>query len=310
MSTTEDDRLFGEAVNLALRLQTSGESELAREALCAWRQRSAQHEKVWAELTEIQQMTGVLMAADPSGTATPRLSRRRTLGLIAGTLGAGGAAFVLGPEVISAARADILTPAGRVVGRRLDDGSNLVIGPDSAVALQPGPAHRGLRLLRGLIWCEVATMRSEPFRFRFGRQDIVCESGRLNASLAGRQLDLTLESGRAWLTENSATEIALQPGRRFIIGPDGIETNTHRAPGEAGAWREGLLLADAEPVASLVGQIARWIPGRVVLTSRALGRRLVSGTFDLHDPYDALAAVIHPHGGRLHRAGPVTFILG
>ena len=76
----------------------------------------------------------------------------------------------------------------------------------------------------------------------------------------------------------------------------------HFSPSQAAAWRQGQLVADDLPIAEVVAQLKRYVPGLIVLRDDAgLASKRVTGVYDLRHPEAALRAVVQPHGGRVER---------
>lgn len=292
-----DERLFGEAINLAIRLQ-SGVSAVAGDEIRAWRSRSPAHERIWAEVAEIQGLAGAVL--QPDGPPA-RPDRRRVLGLVLAATAAGALGTQFAPGLVTAARADHRTGTAEQRRLWLGEGSSALLGPDSAV-IQDGP--RSLRLLSGMILCDIAP-DPVPFRLTVDQLSLIADPASFCVSRERAGISVTPEAGRLLLAPAQGAELVLTPGlRRRLDGQGGVLAEAPSPPGEAMGWSAERLVTRAEPVAVLVEQIARWLPGRVVLADSALGALQVGGTFDLRDPEAALQAVVLPHGGRVRRLGP------
>ncbi len=295
-----DDRLFGEAVNLAIRLQSPDPSG-TEAAIRSWCARSADHARIWAEVAEIQGLAHSALAGPPR--PAPGIERRKLLGAAIGLAGLGAVAGLAGPGLVTAARADHRTGTAEQQDIALPDGSRLTLGPDSAVALAP-PGHRGLRLLSGMVVCDIAPGPT-PFHLAIDRLDLHSDHALLCVSAERAGTSVTLEHGALSVDHPSRPRRQLASGhwQRLDAQGDALE-QAPRPPGEATAWTDQRLVTQSEALAVLVEQIARWLPGRVVLADAGLGRKRVAGSFDLRHPEAALQAVIHPHGGRLRRISP------
>jgi len=304
MAAPDDNRLFEEAIGHVVRLQGDPLNPALLDALQAWRHRSPEHEHVWREVAEIHGMAGQVLRQTAGG-----VTRRHVLG--------GGAAVValsatagLAPGMIRAARADCRTGPGEISEFPLPDGSLLVLGPDSAVALDRWSEVRGLTLLQGMGACEVAEHAARPFRLRMSRLEARARGpATLSLSGEGRAVTLAVEAGSA-MVEHPDAPIRLAAGDWLrMSGRRGAPLRGTAPVGDATAWRANRIVADDEAVAVLVARIARWIPGEVVIADPRLGRARVSGVFHLDRPYEALAAVVYPQGGHVRRLGPFLTVI-
>jgi transmembrane sensor len=71
------------------------------------------------------------------------------------------------------------------------------------------------------------------------------------------------------------------------IGVPTLVTDAERAT----AWREKLLIFRDQPLASVVSEVNRYRPGKIVVTNSDLGQRLVNGTFHTDKLDDFVAQV-------------------
>jgi transmembrane sensor len=70
-----------------------------------------------------------------------------------------------------------------------------------------------------------------------------------------------------------------------------------------------MLIVDKETVSVLIARISRWYQGRVMPVDPWLGSRVVSGVFDLNDPFGALEAVVRPFGARVRKVTPFLTVI-
>ncbi len=314
-ATPEPDRLLDEAIDLVIRLQNDPENPVALRMIEAWRARGPEHERIWARVSEAHGMTGKIL------TDRRTAERRRKLGLTRRNLVIGGAvglgAAVAGsyyiPDALVRSRADYTTAKGEIRRILLADGSVATLGPDSAIALDYAPDRRGVELLKGMAFFEVAKDALRPFQVR---------AGQLTATALGTAFDISSDAGVLGVSvDHGQVEVrvpasSLATGARLDVGEwmtfDSSSQEVDRGRREAGqvaAWRDNLIVAEREPVAVLVARIGRWIPGRIVIADPFIGAQKVSGLFDLSDPRRALEAVAHPAGGNVRRVAPFLTVI-
>lgn len=311
----EDRRLFREAADLAIRLQNDPANPVSVDMVRTWVARSPRHEAAWARVAAIHGMTGRVLteqrAVAEGGVAG---MSRRTL-VIGGLIGAGVAAAgsLTVPGALLRARADYMTSTAEIRRITLSDGSEITLGPDSAVAIDFADARRTIGLLAGMAYFDVARDASRPFSVL---------SGDLTATALGTAFDVSNDAGFVSVSVNHgavearAADSALRLAERLNPG-DWItfDTSSHaiargtREASQIAAWREGMIVAERETVSAMVAKIARWQPGRVVMADPFLGSRVVSGVFDLADPLGALEAVVRPFGAKVRTVTPFMTII-
>lgn len=293
----DEDRLFDEALELIVRQQ--GDQD-AVEQVRQWRRISPAHEAAWAEAAAIHGMTGkVLSDRHKTGSRGGRMGRRV---LLLGGLAAGGALTM--PGLVTRARADFITSTAEIRRVPLSDGSFATLGPDSALALRSDEARRGVELLSGMAYFEIAGHPTRTFIVRAGPVTATTQESRFELGRDAQTVSVMVARGAVDVQLDHRTagqRRQLSDGDRLALDADGDVAMAARAPEQVAIWRDGLIMAEKEPVAAVVARIARWQPGRVLLAAPSLGHEQISGVFDLKNPHLALEAVVHPYGGKVRR---------
>ncbi len=301
---SQDRRLFREAVDLAIRLQEDLDNPALRKTVRAWVARGPEHQVAWQQVAAIHGMTGKLLVGQAAERRGP--GRRQLIaGCLAGLgLFAAGASF--GPDLMLAARADYLTARADMPTIQLADGSVMVLGPDSAVAVRLDGPRREVDLLQGMAFFDVSHDQRSDFIVRVGNTVIEGAFAAFDVSLDADFISVSVDHGQVRVGSDllgAGQWLKLAPDLRAVAGGQ-------REISQIAAWRQKMLVADEEMVAVMIARIARWHHGRVVVTDRHLERRLVSGVFNLDDPVLALQAVVQPFGGRVRQVGPLTVVSG
>lgn len=309
----EDRRLFREAADLAIRLQNDPANPVSVKMVRAWVARGPEHEAAWARVAEIHGMTGRILAKERKAAQHGGLSRRNLI--LGGVIGLGtAAAGAWGiPRAILAAKADYMTSTAEIRRVTLSDGSAVTLGPDSAVALDYTDARRGIELLAGMAFFEVAGDPARPFAVRCGE---------LVATALGTAFDVSNDAGFISVAVDHGVVRANASGSGLLLGQQlnvgdwiTLDVSSQRVArgtrdaSQIAAWRDGMIVAENETVAAMVAKIARWQLGSVVLATPSLGSRVVSGVFDLHDPIRALEAVVRPFGAKVRKIGPFMTVV-
>ena len=306
---SNDDKLFEEALDLIIRMQNDPANPVTRDLVHRWRARGPAHQAIWAEAMEIHGLAGkVLEENRREGEAQGGISRRTiVLGGVVGLVAAGAGA-ALGPDLLLRLRADHVTSTAELRQITLADNTAVTLGPDSAIRSAFTSARRRVELLAGMAFFEVAPDAARPFEVTADGVTATALGTAFDVGLDGGFLTLAVDHGRVRIEGPGA---ALAQG--VVLGADGwlsfdqrtlgVEKGA-RAPGGVASWRDGMLMAEREPIGAVVARIARWQAGRVVILDPGLGAQRISGVFDLRNPRAALDAVVHPRGGKVRQISP------
>lgn len=304
-----------EAIDLVIRLQNDPDNPVSSEMVRTWRARSPEHERIWARVTKIHGVSGKVLSDRKKAERRENLGLTRRSFMIGGAvgLGAAGAGYALLPEFVLQARADHITAKGEIRRVELPDGSIATLGPDSALALDFMAARRGIELLKGMAFFEVAAIPSSPF---------TVATGDVTATALGTAYDVSNDAGFVTVAVESGVVEAFAPrsstgsgarlgaGEKLTYDPSTRTLERDRQQvDQIAPWRDNFIIAEKEAVSALVARVGRWIPGRIVVADPFIGTQRVSGIFDLSDPVGALEAVVHPAGARVRQAGSFLTVI-
>jgi transmembrane sensor len=303
---SKDEKLFEEALDLIIRLQSDPTNSIARELVQRWRARGPDHEAAWAEVVEIHGMSGKVLddrrkAERPKGAPSRRAIVAGGLAGVA-VLGAGA---LYGPNMLLRLRADHMTSTAEVRRITLPDGTVVTLGPDTAIRAEFMPSLRRIELLAGMAFVEVASDATRPFHAAVDNLTSMALAATFDVSKDAGFVTVSVQAG---VVEVAAPESPLVHGDRLADGEwltfDERTRSSERGKRETNqiaAWRDGMIVAERETISSVVAKVARWQPGRVVIADPSFGAHRISGVFDLHDPTAALEAVIQPYGGKVRQ---------
>ena len=310
---SEDRRLFREAADLAIRLQSDPANPVSVQMVRTWVARSPAHAATWARVAEIHGMTGKILSEQHKAGVNAGLSRRNFV--IGGAIGLGviGAGSIALPGALLRMRADYITKTAEIRRIGLSDGSAMTLGPDSAAAIAYRDQRRTIELLAGMAYFEVTKDPARPFSVL---------TGPVTATAIGTAFDVSSDAGFVSVSVEHGIVEARAPGSDMSLGEQlgagdwvtldpsaGHVVRGTREAAQIAAWRGGMIVAERETVAAMVAKISRWIPGRVVVADPFLGSRVVSGVFDLADPVRALEAVARPFGAKVREIGGLMTIV-
>lgn len=311
MSNDSDD-LWNEAMALLLRWQSVPADSSVRAEIIDFCGRSEAHQAAWDGAKRLYRLTG-----DATGAETPEEKRKKKRAVTRRNVITGigvvvaGASLVEGPGIWRRWGADMVSAIGRIDERRLPDGSQITLGPDSAVEIAFTETARQVKLIEGMALFNVAADTARPFEAR---------TGNLRATAAaGMSFELRQNGGRSLVgAANGQTRVdvggaagdVLADGEWLATEADAQGSRKGRSDADQIApWRRHLLVAEQDRIDALVAEIARWQSARIVIPQSELAVSRVSGLYDLRDPRAALEAVIEPYGGRFRQVTPWLIVL-
>ena len=185
-------------------------------------------------------------------------------------------------------RSDYSTGAGETKLVTLVDGSHVELDTKSAIAVHFSAGQRGLSLLEGEAWFEVAPDPARPF---------IVEAAGGTVTALGTAFDVAVE--KAWAhVMVSQHRVAVESGGSSVIVEEGQQSAFARGavaqPPEAvniehaTAWRRGKLIVRNRPLGEVVEALGRYHHGYVYIVNSELRARPVTGVFQADDPLAAL----------------------
>ena len=158
-------------------------------------------------------------------------------------------------------------------------------------------------LAQGRAYFRVKHDAARPFRVEAGPLSVTDVGTVFEVSRAGDGVAVSLVEGAVDVAAPGLAPRRLSPGQHLALrGGEAVlgRSDITGAPG----WQDGMIVADAEPLASLVGRFNRYLAQPLVIRDARAGAVPVSGAFRVDDPQalvDTVAAMGHP--GALSR-GP------
>lgn len=280
----------------------------------AWLAADECHSVAWAEMNETARL---MAAASPNrsglGPTFPAVHRSRRRWTIPSarrlwkpvTTAALVACLALffAPAISLWLSADHSSGTGQVGTIRLEDGSVVDLGPDSAIAVDYNRDGRDVRLLSGQAMFEVQHNPDRPFRVvSNGVETRVLGTG-FEVGLLGDVTSIAVRHGRVRVTAGT-TRRELGAGNWVRFAPGMAVTDGTQSADLVGGWRTGLVSIRNQPIAEVIDKIRPWYSGKIVLADRALGAKPVTGTYDFRDPSRSLDLLVSTYGGRVIHVTP------
>lgn len=301
-----------------------------RRALDDWLAARADHRAAfdraraaWAELAGLAAAPGslaadVVPAAAPRGPRRPRRRPWAPAGALAATLVlAIGLGAVWFGDPVTALVADHRTAPAEIRTVRLPDGSQVALGPASAVDLRFDDRERRVALLAGVVHVTVRPIdggESRPFLVEAAGGTVRALGTRFVVDRAADDVAVTVTEHQvevAVATPAGPADTAIvssgqsvRYGRRGGLGA--VEAGS---PDHATAWVRGRLVFDRAPLAEVVAVLNRYRHGRIVVADAALADRRVSGVFDAERLDEALASIARELGADIAAVPPFVTLL-
>jgi transmembrane sensor len=325
------DPVWDQALGWLMRLQSAPDDDGLRAAHDAWLAESDAHVRAYRKAERVWRLTGEVPPAhaefwdarqgaeihrvgqSPRPPRRHGLSRRRVVGAAVGAIAACLALAVLLPDLRMRLQADYMTGVGERRLVALADGSSVHLDADSAIAVSAAPAARGVRLLAGQAFFEVAPDPARPFTVTAEEITVSVVGTAFDVQFAAASLVVAVESGLVEVEVSRAgrlTATSLAPGDSLTVDRiTGAVVRDVVEPDQIASWRTGRLVVDGATVEQVVEQIRRYHGGAILLHDDRLGERRVTGVFDLHDPIGALRAVVEPHAGKVVELTPYLLLI-
>lgn len=289
--------------------------------LQGWLAASPDNRRDWEQMNDVWQGLGEIgplaepdsaASAAPSPPGRPRWTapRRRIVGSLAGLALAACLALAWSPDVLLRLQADQVTATAEVRRLVLDDGSRVELAPHSAIGIDFSSRERRLRLLQGQAFFVVAAGDRRPFVVEAGSVEARDIGTEFNVGTGEEGTEVAVREGIVEVTTAGAPGVAeLRAGDWIRIASTGGTRRGHLEADVVGAWRNGHLMVENQPVASVVDALRPYFSGSVLLIGDRLARQPLTGAYNLGDPVGALRAVASAQGASVHLVSPWLLVI-
>ncbi|KQY00526.1 hypothetical protein ASE23_22300 [Rhizobium sp. Root73] len=287
-----------------------------------WISRSPEHERAFEQALKTWRLLGEGAPAyehlwKPKALTAASVPVRRTWKrTVAGAtlaLAACAVALLAGPSVLLRLRADHVTETAESRTLRLEDGTVIQMGGDSAITTEITASVRRVTLLSGEAFFDVAHDERRPFTVDAGGVSVAVLGTAFDVQLGGHETTVELARGTVAVSygeRDHKQNFELAPGEIAAVDRDtGIVTRGTIAPEEIGAWRTGKMFINDVTIAVATERLQRYHPAWISVPDAALAGQRVTGLYDLDNPDSALEAMVKPFGGRIWEATPYGRVL-
>ena len=276
------------------RLQCETACSADQLAWQTWLQAAPANQWAWQQIERLQhRLQGVpqRLASRTLGLAGQDNNRRSVLKGIALLLGSGAIGWTgyrqatEGPWL-----ADYRSAVGERLPVALADGGELLLNTDSAVDVRYDAEQRLIRLRQGEVMISTGKdAQNRPFYVQTPHGLIQALGTRFSVRLDNGRSTVAVYEHQVRITPLQGQPLLLNAGQRSRFSDVGASP-AERLDTAQGAWSKGLLIANDQPLASFVSELARYRHGWLRCDPTVASLR-ISGTFALDDTDQALRAL-------------------
>ncbi|TAN51396.1 MAG: FecR family protein [Methylococcaceae bacterium] len=291
-----------EAIEWFTKLHSGQATPADHQRFEAWRRRNPLHAKAYAEIEAfwalLDEPAQRVFAGEaypsrrPSSRPTAARRARRTL-LVGAALAATATLLLWLPGALRLWGSDYHTGWGERRELVLQDGSRVTLNTHAALSVDFSPQRRLIKLLEGEAYFQATHDPARPFLV-VGAHGMVKVTGTaFNVYEQDDKVTVTVTSGRVRLYGEGEEGLAVELSSGLQASHDARGTGPvlRVDVAQALAWRNGLLVFTLQPLAAVVDELNRYLPGKIVIADPRISRRVVSGAFDLTDPHNIPGAM-------------------
>lgn len=244
-----------------------------------WRDSHDSHERAWQKAQQLRQrFLGVPATLAMTTLDRPDQGRRVLLKRALGLAALVPTSWLIGRQLpLEVWRADLHTATGEHKRVVLADGSALQLNTDTAVNIDLGA--RRLALVRGEMAVKVSGSAPLSIEGPYGR--VSASHGEVCLRLDDGDCQVSVYSGSVQLQPLTGPLLRLVAGQQVRVQPGGagpVRAFDVLLPG----WREGVLMAQDQPLGSFLRELSRYRPG-VLRWQPELEQLRVTGSFRVDD---------------------------
>ncbi|MEM9630971.1 MAG: FecR domain-containing protein [Pseudomonadota bacterium] len=302
-------RIREQAIDWVLTLDGNEPTPAELDQLENWLAESSRHATAFAQARQLYGEAGAALTIDPDRTKK-RIRTKSSGGLAILSVVAGfliAAPFV--PDWLVYLQADLISKTNHMPSHTLADGSLLHMNGDTALVENFTKSEREMTLLQGEAFFNVESDKSKPFVVHSGKGRIEVLGTGFNVNRVGERTEVTVTESVVRVSAGE-TDVTLTEGMRVSYDDAGNMGQVEIVPeGTEVPWRSGLLIFEDRKLSWVMEEIDRHLPGTVIVTTQKTADRVVSGSFDLSDPEQALTGFAEAFGLNMYRLGPVATVV-
>lgn len=193
-------------------------------------------------------------------------------------------------------------------GVALVDGSQVTMGPETALSTDFANGGRHVSLARGEAYFDVKHDPAHPFVVSAGNGVVRV----LGTAFSVRKQDdgqvvVTVSRGRVQVTSGARSETLVRD-RQISFGTDGLGRMRAVDSSLAMAWMRGRLIMENKPLGEVLEELDRYESGKIVLLNGEAAQRRINAVIDLQRTDSWLTALASSQGLRLTQLGPIKIL--
>jgi transmembrane sensor len=188
------------------------------------------------------------------------------------------------------------TQVGETRTISLADGSQVQLNTNSELRVSFSRGERRTELLRGEAYFDVARQTSRPFTVAAGSANVRVLGTEFNVERNADNTRVSVTGGTVSVSEAKAARglhpesVKLSKNQKVSVSSAGISAVNATSAEQALDWTRGVLVFDQTPLAEALEELNRYlkVPAQADPSVR---EQALSGTFELSDPDNTLAAI-------------------
>jgi transmembrane sensor len=301
---SQSDMLLDEALDWVVRLKTGAPTRADLEELQRWRAQSPAHEEAFKAAARIFRNAGMAaqeladrpVAVDPALAAQrsrPAILARRAL--LGGAMAAAAGYLIVRPPLglwpsLEELSADYRTGKGEQRKIAIAQDVSLQLNTQTSIGLRSASNETRIELISGEASVNAAQSLSKSLVMLAANGRITARQADFNARCLDGIVSVTCLDG-AVDVEQGRDRVRLHKAEQVSYSPAGIETSVSVDPEQVTAWQSGLLFFRDRTLASVVDEVNRYRPGKIIIINADLKHRVVNGTFQINKLGDFVAQV-------------------
>lgn len=281
------DVLTREAIAWVARLRSGEATTADAEALNEWRKLSAAHEAAFRQAA-ILWRNFAAAGASANGELDHLVSHRRIsrrlfiAGSLATTAGVGGLMAVQPPfglwPSLQEFSANYRTGKGEQRQVTFGPEISFKLNTLTSIADKSTPDQQRIELISGEALVDARLPKQKPLIVIAGNGRILASQAKFNARCINGITSITCLDGAIEI-EQAAHAVQLEAGDQLAYSADRFGTQNKVDLAQVTSWEAGLLIFHDRPLTSVVDEINRYRPGRIIVLNPELGQRIIDATF-------------------------------
>ncbi|MDN3516657.1 FecR domain-containing protein [Aquisalimonas lutea] len=285
-----DRRTLRVAAEWFALLRDDSADEADRRRWREWLDAHAAHREAWARVEAVEgELRGLPRKPARAAFTAADASRRRALKTLGMLAVAAPVAWLAGRRLPwDAWQADYRTAVGEIRDVRLADGTRVWLNTDTALDVTYTREARRLELHRGEVVLET-TPDERPLTLATTHGDLRPLGTRFGARLQSGHTLAYVERGAVEAHPVRGGAARLGAGRMATLDSGGVGT-AQPLPSGRGAWTDGLLIANGDPLGDVLAELARYRTGYLGWSDAVADIRVI-GTYPVAETERVLDAL-------------------